>query len=404
MRVQRTVKVKLNPDTDQAALLHDTINTFNYCLNRTVSLAWSQDYIPTTKSKLDNLTYETIRDETNGFNGGLVQAARDKALDALKSVISKWQAGKTASKPKFTSQFVKYDKRTATFNERSVSLATTNGRVTLDYDYPTNTSDTPFETYLENDSFEITGAELHYNPSTEVWMLHITNKGEVEVDTLDTDATENHTVLGVDLGVNQIAVTSTGRFWSTSEYEHWKREYEKRRASLQAVGSTDAHYNMQAVGRKESGRFTMMLHMIANEIIEEAVEFECSTIAFEKLDNIRERVYDMWGHKWAYEKLYSFVKYKAEEVGLEVVKVNPENTSKSCSECGFTSDSNRSGEEFECVECGYENHADYNAAKNIGAEYLHQAQNEVDGGGLVGVRLNSGMLTRDGEYSPTITS
>lgn len=404
MRVQRTVKVKVNPDDDQAALLHNTIDTFNYCLNRTVELAWQQDYIPTTQKKLDNLTYDTIRTETNEFNGGLVQAARDKALDALKSVISKWRNGKSASKPCFNSQFVKYDKRTAAFNDNSVSLATTNGRVRLKYEYPKDTSGTPFKKYLENDSFETTGAELHYNPSTDVWMLHITNKGDVETDTLDTDATENRAVLGVDLGVNQIAVTSTGRFWSASEYEHWKNEYEKRRASLQSVGSTDAHYNIQAVGRKESGRFTMLLHTIANEIIEEAVEFECRVIAFEKLDNIRERVYDMWGHKWAYEKLYSFVEYKAEEVSLEVVKVDPKNTSRSCSECGFTSESNRSGEEFECGECGYANHADYNAAKNIGLEHLRQVQNEVGGGGLVGVRLNSGVLTRDGAYSPTITS
>lgn len=99
MRVQRTVKVKLEPDTDQTALLHDTINTFNYCLNRTVELAWSQDYIPTTKTKLDNLTYDTIRDETNEFNGGLVQAARDKALDALKSVTPNGETGKTLANP-----------------------------------------------------------------------------------------------------------------------------------------------------------------------------------------------------------------------------------------------------------------------------------------------------------------
>jgi hypothetical protein len=34
----------------------------------------------------------------------------------------------------------------------------------------------------------------------------------------------------VDLGVENIAVTSTGVFWPGDELNHWLREYEKRRA------------------------------------------------------------------------------------------------------------------------------------------------------------------------------
>lgn len=41
-------------------------------------------------------------------------------------------------------------------------------------------------------------------------------------------------------------------------------------------------------------------------------------------------------------------------------------TSKQCSRCGCIDDGNRlSQEEFKCVECGYENNADINAAINI---------------------------------------
>ncbi|ERG88725.1 MAG: hypothetical protein J07HX5_00871, partial [halophilic archaeon J07HX5] len=50
----------------------------------------------------------------------------------------------------------------------------------------------------------------------------------------DTDSTTGRrTVLGVDLGVNQLAVASTRRLWSTNEFNHWKRECEKRRGDLQ---------------------------------------------------------------------------------------------------------------------------------------------------------------------------
>jgi len=59
-------------------------------------------------------------------------------------------------------------------------------------------------------------------------------------------------------------------------------------------------------------------------------------------------------------------------------------------------DQNRSQSTFRYLDCGYENHADYNAAKNIGVQYLHGHQTGDNGGAPVGVRLNSGILSRDG--------
>ncbi len=201
--------------------------------------------------------------------------------------------------------------------------------------------------------------------------------------------------------MNQLAVTSTGTFWSGNEFDHWRREYEKRRASLQRCGSRHAHENIQAVGRKETGRFKMMLHRIANGIIEEAVENGCTVIAFEELTGIRDRLSGAsWGHKWAFERLYEYVEYKAELHGIDVEQVDPENTSRRCSHCGFTHPDNRDGEDFECLKCGYENHADYNAAKNIGLRYLRRNQTGDGGGAPVGVCLNRGTLNANGEYEP----
>jgi transposase len=55
---------------------------------------------------------------------------------------------------------------------------------------------------------------------------------------------------------------------------------------------------------------------------------------------------------------------------------------------------------FECLNCGYDVHADYNAAKNIGLKYLRDQQKSGRGGAPVWVRLNSGTLNVNGEYSP----
>jgi IS605 OrfB family transposase len=157
---------------------------------------------------------------------------------------------------------------------------------------------------------------------------------------------------------------------------------------------------MQAVGRKEEGRFKQTIHRISNELVAEAREYGCSVIAFEDLTDIRERTGASWGHKWAFNRLFEYVEYKATEYGINVEQVDPENTSRRCSECGFTHPDNREDEDFECLKCGYENHADYNAAKNIGLQYLHRNQTGSDGGAPVGVRLNSGMLNANGAYEP----
>jgi len=141
--------------------------------------------------------------------------------------------------------------------------------------------------------------------------------------------------------------------------------------------------------------------------VAEARDHECSVIAFEDLTDIRDRAGASWGHKWAFNRLYEYVEYveyKAAEYGIGVEQVDPENTSRRCSHCGFTHPDNRESESFECQKCGHESHADCNAAKNIGLRYLRRNQTGGDEGAPLGVRLNSGTLNVNGEYeSPAST-
>ena len=62
----------------------------------------------------------------------------------------------------------------------------------------------------------------------------------------------------------------------------------------------------------------MMLHRISNELVAEARTHDCSVIAFEDLTDIRERTGGSWGHKWAFNRLYEYVEYKAEQYGIDV--------------------------------------------------------------------------------------
>jgi IS605 OrfB family transposase len=397
MEVRRTVPVTLDVDSDDNALLRDTVDEFLFAAQYVVDYAFQGEYVTTNKGQLQDETYDDVCDQTP-LNTGLVQNARNKAAEACKSVVERWKNGKKASKPRMTSPHVVYDHRTATFYGEYVSLATVDGRIEADYVLPDEDSETPHAEYLFSDEYETTGAELHRKYGE--WQLHIHCKRDVESDTPDQATTTHGTVLGVDLGVNNLAVASTGTFWTGDEFDHWRREYEQRRGDLQECGTRWAHENMQSVGRKEEGRFKMTLHRIANELVTEAHENDCSVIAFEDLTDIRERTGASWGHKWAFNRLYEYVEYKATEYAITVEQVDPENTSRRCSKCGFTHPDNREGETFDCQKCGYENHADYNAAKNIGLRYLRRNQTGSGGGAPLGVRLNSGMVNVNGGYSP----
>ena len=132
-------------------------------------------------------------------------------------------------------------------------------------------------------------------------------------------------------------------------------------------------------------------------------------IVFEELTDIRERLPQAkWHHIWAFRRLFEYVSYKAPERGVSVEQVEPNHTSQRCSrtDCGFTHDDNRQGEQFECQKCEYEVNADYNAAKNIGTQYarkrihrLRSSPKSGSGDAPVDVRLNGGTLN-SGSYQP----
>jgi putative transposase len=393
MEVCRSVEVKLDVDETQAELLQQTIDEYLWAANFVVDAACEDQWVETSHSKLHDETYQSIREQTR-LHSNHVQSARDSAASALQGTVEKWKRGKQASLPTFESEFCVYNRRNATFGRDSASLSTVDGRISVDYLLPDADRETPHARYLFGDDWETSSATLHHRHDD--YYLHILTKKDVD----DPESGGNGTVLGVDLGIENLAVTSTGKFWSGQELEHWRREYTRRRRSLQLCGTTAAHENIKAVGQKETGRFDQHLHTVAKEILREAVENGCTVIAFEDLTDIRQGMVNVRKlHHWAFRRLYDYVAYKAEIRGVAVEQVNPHDTSRRCSTCGYSNTDNRqTREQFRCESCGYENHADYNAAKNIGYRLLRN-QTEAEGGAPVGVRLNTGMLTTNGVIS-----
>ena len=67
----------------------------------------------------------------------------------------------------------------------------------------------------------------------------------------------------------------------------------------------------------------------------------------------------------SWNKFASMMKYKAEWAGKEVVFVNPRNTSKTCSNCGYIQNMPLEKRIYDCPECNLVLDRDYNAAINI---------------------------------------
>jgi hypothetical protein len=135
MEVRRTVPVKLDADSDGAALLRETVDEFLWAANYVVDHAWQGKYKTTSKAQLQEETYDEVRDRTR-LHANLVQNARNKAADAVQSVVARWKQGEYASKPHFSNPTAVYHKRCATFHDEYVSLATVDGRIEIEYVLP----------------------------------------------------------------------------------------------------------------------------------------------------------------------------------------------------------------------------------------------------------------------------
>lgn len=205
--IRRTVVVKLAVPDDRRDDLKRTTERFRQAAQLVVDRAFERDddgNVITTKQRLHELTYQQVREATDGLNADLVCAARNHAADAVQGVVTAWSDGRKASKPTFTAPTVVYNQNACTSHEESVSLATVNGRVECDYILPPEGGN-PQTEYLRSDEWELRESTLHYRDGD--YYLHV----GVAKDDEPQGAVEGGTVLGVDLNVDgYVAVTSTG--------------------------------------------------------------------------------------------------------------------------------------------------------------------------------------------------
>jgi IS605 OrfB family transposase len=343
------VQTQLLPDREQAAKLRTVVERFNEAANHVAGVAFAHH--TANVFELRRLCYAEIR-KRFGVSSQMAQLAIKTARDAYSRDRS--------IRPRFRKHAaVAYDQRIMSFKSLDrVSLLTLEGRVVV-----------PFVL----GRYQQDGMTLPKGQSDLVlrkdgkWFLIVT------VDVPDAATIPATDFIGVDLGIANIATDSDGERHSGKPVERVRRKHNLQRKRLQRKRTKGAKKKLKRVAGKEARFRKHENHRISKEIVETARRTGRG-IALEDLKGIRERVTARGGDArnrlsgWSFGQLAAFVGYKAQLAGVAVVFVDPRNTSRTCGECGHCERANRKTQgEFSCKACGYEAHADVNAARNIRA-------------------------------------
>ncbi len=185
----------------------------------------------------------------------------------------------------------------------------------------------------------------------------------------------NGEAVGVDLGLKTFAALSNGV--EVGNPRHLKKHEEKlarvqRGLSKKKKGSGNrckAKLRVARLHEKTGNARRDFLHKLSKQLVD-----SYSVIALEKLASQK-----MAGQKFGkqindagWNMFANMLCYKAEGAGCRVVFVNPENTTKTCSNCKSIQDMPLQERTYECPACGLAIDRDLNAARNILAKAANQ--------------------------------
>lgn len=353
--MRRTISIKLDVTPAQHKKLQQLQEVFNQTCNAVARIAMENRCW--NRVALHHLSYYKIRmnqtESTSKLGSQMVCNSIRAVCDAYKVLKLK----KTESAPVITFKpwsSIHFDKRTYSLKGPTITLYTLEGRILVP---------------LILGDFQRSYLQQGYPKEAELickrglWFFNLV------LDVPDAKPlTTTGNVLGVDLGENNLAATSSGKLFGGGQLRHERDKALALRGKLQSNGSKSSKQLLQKISGKEARHVKHVNHVISKAIVEEARETGCDTIAMESLTNIRRRIkagkrMRSRLHRWSWAQLQEFVLYKAQAVGLRVVFVNPAYTSQICASCGCLG--TRSKHRLTCKFCGIQRHSDLNASQNI---------------------------------------
>ena len=321
-------------------------------------LAKAQELKTTSQKRLHDTCYSEAKTFFQ-LNTGILQSCRDKAIACERSYLARLKTRKKASKPKGDFPipircdcYQLFQSKRGTWH---IKFATASGYGSQ-LAFPLQPRENQLKWFskdFKQGTCEIFNRKGH-------WILALTI-------TVNTPEPKGSSIIGADLGVVNMAVLSTGKFFSGKWVQFKRNHFARKRSEYQ---SRKLRWKVKASKGKESRWMSDVNHKLSRQIVDIA-KLNNSAIAIENLIGIRERIkasrkVNRMLHSWPFAELINFVKYKANLEGVPVIEVDPRSSSRTCSRCGHIEKSNRKNQAtLLCRACGYNPNADINASFNI---------------------------------------
>jgi IS605 OrfB family transposase len=340
------------PNKEQEKALLETMERFNEACNFISKIVWNTRTFG--KVAIQKIVYYTVREKYN--------LSAQMVVRAIGKVAESYKVDKKCCHEFNKHGAIVYDQRILTFKTSDeISILTLEGRQRINIKYGT---------YQPLNMKRVRGqADLIYHNDTFYLM--------VVVDVPDADLIDPNGVIGIDMGIINLATTSDGDIFSGKKCTEVRQHYSALKATLQSVGTRSAKRHLKKLSGKERRFKKDTNHCISKAIVQTAKDTN-RAIAIEKLKGIRtnstvSKALRTAIGKWAFDELGSFIKYKATLKGIPILEIDSKNTSRECSVCGHIDKKNRKTQsEFSCIKCGYTENADINASKNISSRGICQ--------------------------------
>ena len=358
--MKRVIQIKLLPTAEQAGTLEQTMRRFNAACNWVAEKAFERQLC--NRYALHKLYYYEVRQQFS--------LPADIAIMTFACVAANYKRDKTKQVSFRLMASVPFRKGAMRFKSMTcVNIKTADGKR---HDV---------EMVMGQYQAEQFGnvklhAELVRRKDGQ-WFLMATVEFEEEPPVEPDD------FLGVDLGVENLAIDSDAEQHSGKDVEAVRMKCQTLKQALQSAADKAANARRRKRIRKKlkrmadrEARFRRNTnHILSKRLVAKAKDTGRG-IALESLKGIRDRIRFRKPQRarmgsWGFDQLTQFIAYKAQQAAVKVLMVNPKHTSLMCSQCGHVERANRSSQaEFRCRQCGHSTHADYNAALNIRAKAL----------------------------------
>src|SRR5208282_5601394 len=330
----------------------DYLKTCATIFNRHVEWCFANKSV--NKIKAHHGIYHDLRKEFPEIPSAIVQSLRDEAREAVKLLNFKFQPTKTPGSA------VRYGPRTLTLRGNLLTFSWSGRRIRQHITIPNF-----FQKYGKG---TCQAGTIRYDKHHKCFKANLCFEFTTPVPV------DSNRAVGIDRGLYNIVSLSDGQRYKANEVRSKKRQFLFVKRQLQAKGTKSAKRKLRQRSGKEK-RFSLDVNHCISKWI---VNMPYDLFVLENLKGIRKknkgRKLNGWLSNWTFFQLEQFIKYKAEELGKQVVKVDAHYTSQKCSACptwdpDAINKSNRNKSRFECSKCGHAEHADINASKNILAKY-----------------------------------